>query len=355
MCRFTVSLVVIARDEAQTLPRLLSSVSGWVDSVTVLDTGSTDETASLAARMGARVESFVWCDDFSAARNAALDVADADWNLVLDADEWLMEGGPWMLELRSREPKFVGAISLEDRFECGTAQVARHTISRLLPRGVRYRGRIHEQPQHALQVRPVPIGVAHDGYQPQALARKRGRNRQLLLQDLADHPDDPYLCYQLGKDASVYDEHELADRWLARAQMLAGPEATWRPDLLIRRAYALRQLDRHGDAARLLQDAEVEASIGPRSADLDFARGDLMMDWAAADPERAVLHLANARSAFARCLEIGERPGTTGSVAGRGSHLAAHNLALVCEVLGATHEASTLRRRYGIDSPSLLA
>jgi hypothetical protein len=355
MDSFTVALVVIARDEAQTLPRLLSSVSGWVDSVMVLDTGSTDETAGIAARMGARVESFAWCDDFSAARNAALDAADADWNLVLDADEWLMDGGPWMLGLRSREPRYVGAISLEDRFECGAAQVARHAISRLLPRGVRYRGRIHEQPQHPLQVQPVPISVAHDGYQPQALARKRGRNRQLLLKDLADHPDDAYLSYQLGKDASVYDEHELADRWLSRAQMLAGPEAPWRPDLLIRRAYALRRLDRHEDAARLLRDAEEESSIGPRSADLDFARGDLMMDWAAADPGRAMLHLASARSAFTRCLEIGERPSTTGSVAGRGSHLAAHNLALVCEVMGDSHGASTLRRRFGIDSPSLLA
>lgn len=350
----TVNVVCIARDEESSIGRMLASVRHWVDALIVVDTGSRDGTPAAASESGAQVHAFEWSDDFSAARNFALSVSDADWNLVLDADEWLLGGGEWLLELRSIKPTFVGAISLEDRFRCGTDQVARTSISRLLPREVRYQGRVHEQPKHALKVVPVPLRIAHDGYQPQALERKRGRNRHLLMKAIAESPHDPYLYYQLGKDASVYDEHELAESWLKRAHELAGPDAPWKMDLLLRRIYALKQLGRHHAAAALLLSADAEGEHGGASPDIPFAQGDLMMDWAAADPGRAHAHLLKARSAFTRCLQIGERTRVSGSVAGRGSHLAAHNLALVCEVLGDGKEAMRLRRQFDLDSPSLL-
>jgi glycosyltransferase involved in cell wall biosynthesis len=56
---------------------------------------------------------FSWVDDFSAARNAALDLAGADWHIVLDADEWLMDGGPALAALRQRKPDFVGRIEVD--------------------------------------------------------------------------------------------------------------------------------------------------------------------------------------------------------------------------------------------------
>ena len=57
----------------------------------VVDTGSSDDTAAIALRCGARVLHFDWCDDFSAARNAGLEAARGRWILVLDADEYLPE------------------------------------------------------------------------------------------------------------------------------------------------------------------------------------------------------------------------------------------------------------------------
>ena len=73
------ALVVIARDEARRIGRLLDSVRPWVDEMLVLDTGSADGTAAVARAHGARVEHFAWCDDFAAARNRALAWAGADW------------------------------------------------------------------------------------------------------------------------------------------------------------------------------------------------------------------------------------------------------------------------------------
>ncbi|UDF33388.1 UNVERIFIED_ORG: glycosyltransferase [Shinella sp. XGS7] len=107
------ALVVIARDEAAHIERLLRSVAPWVDEMLVLDTGSRDATPALAAACGARVAHFAWCEDFSAARNRALDLAAADWHLVLDADEWLIEGGPALAALRQQPPDFVGTLALD--------------------------------------------------------------------------------------------------------------------------------------------------------------------------------------------------------------------------------------------------
>lgn len=87
------ALVMIARNEARCIARSLRRLRPWLDEMIVLDTGSTDETQRIAADEGPRVAHFAWVDDFSAARNAALDLSDADWNIVADADEHLAEGG----------------------------------------------------------------------------------------------------------------------------------------------------------------------------------------------------------------------------------------------------------------------
>ncbi|MFM8983840.1 MAG: glycosyltransferase, partial [Spartobacteria bacterium] len=50
-------------------------------------TGSTDDTPAIAQGCGARVLTFEWRYDFSAARNVGLEAARGRWILVLDADE----------------------------------------------------------------------------------------------------------------------------------------------------------------------------------------------------------------------------------------------------------------------------
>jgi glycosyltransferase involved in cell wall biosynthesis len=174
-----------------------------VDDCLVLDTGSDDDTPAQARAGGARVERFTWVDDFSAARNAALDWAAADWHLVVDADEWLASGTPVLAALRRQAPDFVGQVCVDSRQD-GDAGSVPSWISRVLPGPVRYAGRIHEQPVHTLPVRRLDLVLGHDGYQGEALARKAGRNARLLAQALADQPGDAYLWYQSGKDHDVY-------------------------------------------------------------------------------------------------------------------------------------------------------
>lgn len=83
----TLSLCMIVKNEEQHLSRCLLSVKPVIDEMIVVDTGSTDRTKDIARVYGAKVYDFPWNDDFSAARNHSLSMAQGDWVLVLDADE----------------------------------------------------------------------------------------------------------------------------------------------------------------------------------------------------------------------------------------------------------------------------
>ena len=82
------------------------------------------------------------------------------------------------------------------------------------------------------------------------------------------------------------------------------------------------------------------------SPDFFFALGDLLLDWATEEPTRAGDLLPMIESAWLRCLQIGESPDLEGSVAGRGSALAARNLAVLYEGTGRAIEALRYRQAH---------
>ena len=84
-----VSLCVVARDEEGFIARCLASALAVADEVLVLDTGSTDRTAELAAAAGARVLRSQWRDDYAHAFETMRLAAAGDWILSLDGDEAL--------------------------------------------------------------------------------------------------------------------------------------------------------------------------------------------------------------------------------------------------------------------------
>jgi glycosyltransferase involved in cell wall biosynthesis len=323
----TLAAVLIVRDEARCIVRCLESLRPWVDSITVLDTGSTDDTLALAHQHGAAVHHLAWPDDFARARNHALDLADADWNLVLDADEWIAAGGenlrPWI----AGAPR-LGRVAVHSSFDDGgETREDVSWITRLLPRGVRFEGRVHEQAVSPLPREALALHLGHDGYRDAQLATKRDRNRPLLLAELSERPEDPYLLYQLGKDAEGLADWAEAAALYARAYSRTERGAAWHHDLLVRRLLAMGRI---GALAEALDLAGAEIAAMPDSPDLYFVLGNLLLDRAGDEPGRALDHwLPLAVRAWERCLAIGERPELEGSVRGRGSHLAQHNLDLV--------------------------
>jgi len=327
---FKTALVMIARNEARCIARSLRSVAGLVDELIVLDTGSIDDTVAIARAEGARVHHFAWVDDFAAARNAALALSRADWNLVLDADETLASGAEALLALREQAPDFVGRIEVLSQYALAGAQDLQASPSwlpRVLPAGVVYAGRIHEHPVFTLPRRDLAIRAQHDGYLPEQMQAKGARNRQLLEAAVQAAPADAYLRFQLGKDHEVHDRFEAA--WPAYELALAqlGPQAgrspPWRHDLVLRSLFVLKATGRLDQAVHL---AEAEMAHWPDSPDFFFVLGDVLLDFAMAHPEQAGSLVPLIEDAWQRCLLIGENPQLDGAVAGRGSHLAQHNL-----------------------------
>ncbi|WAC62783.1 glycosyltransferase family 2 protein [Pseudoxanthomonas sp. SL93] len=84
--------VVITRNEADRIGRCLASMQEICSEILVLDCGSDDDTVEVARRAGARVEHQAWLG-FAAQKNEAIARARQPWLLLLDADEWLAEGG----------------------------------------------------------------------------------------------------------------------------------------------------------------------------------------------------------------------------------------------------------------------
>jgi glycosyltransferase involved in cell wall biosynthesis len=335
------ALVMIARDEARAIARALESARPHVDRMIVLDTGSQDDTREIARACGAQVHDFVWCDDFAAARNAALAHSDADWNLILDADEWIEDGAEALgLEtLPAGGGGFLGEVRIANEMDQpGAEGTGQSWLARVLPRGVVYEGRIHEQPAGGLPHRRLSLHIGHDGYTTESLARKGDRNEALLMAELQATPQDPYLWFQLAKEHQARGRAPQAAFSFVEALRLAPADAGYRHALVVRALVALKD---NGQIAEALTLADAEVAHWQDSPDFYFAIGDLYLEAASQEPDRAMDHfLPVVESAWKRCLEIGERPDLDGAVAGRGGHMAAHNLSVFYETLGRRAEAA---------------
>jgi glycosyltransferase involved in cell wall biosynthesis len=86
--RALISVLIPAKNEAANLPACLASCS-FCDEVVIVDSGSTDDTAGIAAQAGAQVVQFLWNGNFPKKKNWALANLPwrNEWVFILDADE----------------------------------------------------------------------------------------------------------------------------------------------------------------------------------------------------------------------------------------------------------------------------
>lgn len=93
-----VSVCLIVRDSAPLLEACLASVRPHADEVCIYDTGSTDGTLELLARLAQepgpplRVERGEWTDSFARARERSFALASHPWRMYLDDDDLLVGG-----------------------------------------------------------------------------------------------------------------------------------------------------------------------------------------------------------------------------------------------------------------------
>jgi glycosyltransferase involved in cell wall biosynthesis len=108
--RAPISVVVPIKNEEGNLDRCLNSIA-WADEIFVVDSGSTDASAAIAERHGAKVVQFHFNGTWPKKKNWALQnlpLRNA-WVLILDADEVLPpEAGPEMEKAVSAPGEIAG-------------------------------------------------------------------------------------------------------------------------------------------------------------------------------------------------------------------------------------------------------
>lgn len=100
-----ISVVINTLNEEKNLPRALASVKKIADEIVVVDMHSIDRTVEIAKKVKAKVYSHKKTGYVEPARNFAIDKAQGDWILIVDADEELPESLVKKLKQIVKNPK----------------------------------------------------------------------------------------------------------------------------------------------------------------------------------------------------------------------------------------------------------
>jgi tetratricopeptide (TPR) repeat protein len=336
------TVCLIVRNEERFLPACLDSIRPVAEQVVVVDTGSTDRTVEIARAAGAEVHSFAWCDDFAAARNAALAHARGDWVLVLDADEELPAASLEDLRRHLRERQAMAfRLPIVD---AGAEARGRNFVPRLFRNapGVFFAGRIHEHPFGSVEPLRLQWGlenqlgravIRHHGYSQdvQRDRNKIARNLALIERALEDQPQDVGLLMnrglelmRSGRDAEGLHQYR---RTVAVASALPAGQvsAEGREALLTQAATYLLAARDHAGLVQVLQSplarsAALTASMHyilglslleqrrPSEASRQFRQCLALREHPVLTPIHADVRTAAPRHCLALCLKAMQQP-----------------------------------------------
>ncbi len=214
--RPVLSAVLIAQDNESTIRRVIDNVARVVDEVVVVDGGSEDRTAEIAAEhQKCRVFHRAF-DDFAQQKNYAIDQARGRWILLVDTDELLgqrsLQTLRWWIRLpfvRWYKLRTCHLVTEDDREQQVFSQ--RHypdnhlRLFRNQP-FFRYdteRGRVHESfPRKGRGFGIcLPLHIFHYGYAMKSLDQRRQRIQ--LYDQIAGSPSAVNSMYLWEEDPGV--------------------------------------------------------------------------------------------------------------------------------------------------------
>ena len=207
-----ISVCYIVKDEAEELRRSLASVRAAVDEIIVVSTAGSPAVRDVCTVFSAEVHDFAWANDFSLARNKALQHVTGNIVIFLDADEYFFHPN----KVRQAITEIAHGQIQWDIVMVGLYSY-RSTIGQdadyeRVPRifrmpGMHYEGMIHEQlvrddgEERVLVYADEDLSLGHTGYLSERGPEKIKRNIAMLEEDAARHGHttmhDAYLadCY----------------------------------------------------------------------------------------------------------------------------------------------------------------
>lgn len=236
---------MIVKNESADLGRCLKSVRDAADEIIVVDTGSTDDTVSIAESYGAQVIHEPWRDDFSFARNRSIEKATGQWIVWLDADDEVpAESVGQLIALKKGRPDKAYAFLVRNEKPGNTG--SEFVQVRMFPNHpeIRFERRIHEQvmPSAArlgLGAQAVPVVVIHHGYaDPETMQRKARRNVKLLLEDYNHGAPDAVMGIEIAESYTILGEHDNAIDWYKKV-IAMDPAGKAMPQIISQAEYGL--------------------------------------------------------------------------------------------------------------------
>ncbi len=326
-----ISICIIVKNDSVNMEKCLGLLKNIGYEIVVVDTGSTDDTIEVSKKYTSQVYEFIWCNDFSAARNFAISKANNPYILMVDSDEMLINYDKKELEkLVMQNPTGIGRIHRNNPFERnGNQFVGKELVNRLFPKELyHYEGKVHEQlvgkQENVMKTYEVPFTFSHEGYNgtyEQRIA-KAERNISLLEEMLSDNEQDTYVLYQLGKSYYFKQCYQRAVEYFERA---------FQYDLDPKLEYVIDMIEVYGYS--LINSQQYEKALGLEnlyddfggSADFDFLLGLIYQENAMFD--RAVEQYLSATQ-----YKDARMDGVNG-------YLAFYNIGVIFECLGLKEEA----------------
>jgi glycosyltransferase involved in cell wall biosynthesis len=275
-----ISLCMIVKNEEKVLRRCLESVTGFMDEIVIIDTGSTDSTKEIAREYTAKIFDFEWTKNFAEARNFAASKASGKWILSLDADEYVDRANVLeVINLMKRSSSkvdfynttvvhFIGSDAEE------TIKNSYPKIYRNIPQ-IKYHRPIHEslmKEGNDYIIRDSGLKVFHTGYLKQTLADKNKtvRNTELLLQELKLKGENPLDLFYLGNEYAAGSQYmDAINAYNKSLSMLSDFNPSWVAICYVKLINCLIESERYGEALDKINDGEKH---WPNSPDLMFLK-----------------------------------------------------------------------------------
>lgn len=217
MC--TLSVCLIARDEAAVIGRCLDCVKGFADEIVVVDTGSSDDTKAIAAKYTGNVFDFAWTSDFAAARNFSFEKATMGYVMWLDCDDIIDEANQDAITKLKPTLSGFGCESFMARYRVSPTMTT--LVTRIVKNGsCRWAGFVHEYLSGASNRECLDFVVVHS--KPlSSIGRDAGRNLKIFESKLEEHiefstRDILYFAKELYWNGRYSDAMPWFERFFSR-------------------------------------------------------------------------------------------------------------------------------------------
>lgn len=326
-----ISVCIITKNEAHYLRECLSCLMKYTFEIVVTDTGSEDDSVSVAKEYTDKVFFYEWCNDFSAARNYCVAQATNDMVMIVDTDEFVQDFD-WANFCKIVETNHdkVGRINLNNIYRRnGILNSTNERLSRIFDRRLyTYTGSIHEQitpigDKDTFETYDAGITFKHVGYDgdPENIKKKTERNIMLLKSEL-EKKEDAYILYQLGKSYYMAGDYGEAEKYFERATAYdLDPRLEYVLDMIVSYGYSMVN---SGKAKEALAFSNLFDEFS-YSADYVFMMGIVCMNNALFEDAVGLFEKAKE---YDNC-----------NLCGVNSYLADYNIGVIFECLGHKEEA----------------